>query len=50
MGNQKIKRVADFLEKLSVAGIALAVFQDNYSGIGWAAAFFVISLILTREA
>ena len=50
MGKQKIKRIADFLEKLAVAGIALAIFQDNFSGIGWAAVFFAFSLMLTREA
>jgi hypothetical protein len=49
-GEIQIKRVADFPEKLAVAGIALAVFQDNYSGIGWAAVFFVASLSMTREA
>ena len=50
MGKQKIKRIADFLEKLAVAGIALAIFQDNYSGIGQAIVFFIVSLALTREA
>jgi len=29
MGKQKIKRIADFLEKLAVAGIALGLFQNN---------------------
>jgi hypothetical protein len=50
MGKQKIKRIADFLEKLAVAGIALGIFQDNYSGIAPAVAFFAVSLVLTREA
>ena len=50
MGKQKIKRIADFLEKLAVAGIALGIFQENYSGIAPAVAFFFISLTLTREA
>jgi hypothetical protein len=49
MGKQKIKRIADFLEKLAVAGIALAIFQGNYSGVGPAIAFFIASLALTRE-
>jgi hypothetical protein len=49
MGGQRRKRVADFLEKLAVAGIALGVFQDNYSGILPAIAFFMVSLVLTRE-
>lgn len=50
MGKQKLKRIADFLEKLAVAGIALGIFQSNYSGMGWAAAFFIVSLYLTKEA
>jgi hypothetical protein len=49
MGRLKLKRVADFLEKLAVAGIALGIFQDNYSGIIPAVAFFVVSLALTKE-
>jgi hypothetical protein len=49
MGKQKIKRIADFLEKLAVAGIALGIFQENYSGIVPAVAFFSVSLALTRE-
>ena len=49
MGNQKIKRVADFLEKLAVAGIALGIFQNNYSGMWLAAVFFAVSLVLTKE-
>ncbi|MDR1684993.1 MAG: hypothetical protein LBR82_00880 [Desulfovibrio sp.] len=47
--NNRVKRVADFLEKLSVAGIALGIFQDNYSGLWLAIMFFVVSIILTRE-
>jgi len=50
MGKQKIKRVADFLEKLAVAGVALGLFQDNYSGMWLAAVFFAVSLALTKEA
>jgi hypothetical protein len=50
VGKQKIKRVADFLEKLAVAGIAVGIFQDNYSGIIPAVTFFVVSLALTKEA
>jgi hypothetical protein len=50
MGKHKIKRIADFLEKLAVAGIALGLFQNNYSGMWLAAAFFVVSLIMTKEA
>ena len=50
MEKHKIKRIADFLEKLAVAGVALAIFQSNYSGIAPAVAFFIASLALTREA
>ena len=50
MGKLKIKRTADFLEKLAVAGAALGIFQNNSSGIGWAAVFFALSMLLTREA
>ena len=49
MGKQRLKRIADFLEKLAVAGIALGIFQNNYSGMWMAGAFFVVSLILTSE-
>jgi len=49
MGKQKIKRIADFLEKLAVAGIALGIFQEKSSGMGLAIMFFVVSLMLTRE-
>ena len=50
MGKQRIKRVADFLEKLAVAGIALGIFQNSYSGMWLAGIFFVASLALTGEA
>jgi hypothetical protein len=49
VGKLKLKRVADFLEKLALAGIALGLFQNKYSGMWLAGVFFVISLILTRE-
>jgi hypothetical protein len=49
MGKQKIKRIADFLEKLAVAGIALGIFQGKSTGMGMAVAFFIVSLILTKE-
>ncbi|MDL2291366.1 hypothetical protein LJC09_04615 [Desulfovibrio sp. OttesenSCG-928-F20] len=50
MGKQRIKRIADFLEKLAVAGIALGIFQNNYSGMWLAGVFVVVSVIATREA
>ena len=45
----RLKRVADALEKLGVAGIAIGLFQNNYSGIGVALAFIMASILMTRE-
>ena len=45
----RVKRVADALEKLGVAGIAVAVFQGNTAGF-WIATFFLaMSIFLTKE-
>ena len=45
----RLKRVADALEKLGVAGIAVAVFQGNTAGF-WIATFFLaMSISLTKE-
>lgn len=48
-GMNRLKRIADFLEKLAVIGIGLAIYQDNTTGMGWAIFFFLTSLFLTRE-
>ncbi|MBO4313162.1 MAG: hypothetical protein J5838_02605 [Desulfovibrio sp.] len=46
----RLKRVADVLEKIGVAGIALAIFQERADKI-WAALLFIfISIILTKES
>lgn len=45
----RLKRVADALEKLGVAGIAVGIFQENMTGF-WAAILFLIaSISLTKE-
>jgi hypothetical protein len=43
----KRKRIADWLEKLSVAGLALGLFQGTILGLILGAGFFVGSLWLT---
>ena len=45
----RLKRVAVALEKLGVAGIAIAVFQGNMAGFWIAALFLAVSICLTRE-
>lgn len=45
----KLKRIADVLEKLGVAGIALGIFQNSSTGTGWAVSFLILSLMLTQE-
>ena len=44
----RIKRIADILEKLGVAGVALAIFQDTGHSVGWAIVSLVMSILLTR--
>lgn len=44
-----LKRVADWLEKMSVASIAVGVFQGQHLGLAIGAACFVGSLYLTRK-
>ena len=45
----RLKRVTDALEKLGVAGIAIALFQNNYSGLTLAIGLLFASVLLTRE-
>jgi hypothetical protein len=47
MEPNKVKRIADFLEKLAVAGVALGIYQGNAMGI-LAIPIFAFSLYLTR--
>ena len=54
---KRFKRVADALEKLGVAGIAVGIFKDPYTtkefwemaGFWAAAGFLVVSIIFTTE-
>ncbi len=48
MRANKIKRIADFLEKLAVVGIAMSLYQGNAMGL-WAIPIFMLSLYLTKE-
>ncbi|WP_165072881.1 hypothetical protein [Desulfovibrio sp. ZJ200] len=45
----RLKRVADTLEKLGVAGIAVGVFQGNMTGFWAAVIFLIVSISLTKE-
>lgn len=47
MEPEKIKRIADFLEKLAVAGVALSIYQGNALGL-LAVPMFALSLYLTK--
>jgi len=46
---EKLKRIADILEKLGVAGVALAIFQDKTQNLGWAILALALSIYLTRR-
>lgn len=39
-----IKRSADFLEKMSIASLAVGVFQGNHDGL-WLAGFCVVACV-----
>ena len=45
----KLRRIADMLEKLGVAGIALAIYQEQSTGVGWAILALLLSICLTRR-
>lgn len=46
---QLLRRTADWLEKMSVAAMAVGVFQARLDGMGIALACYLGSLWLTRE-
>lgn len=46
----RLKRIADILEKVGVAGVALALYQDHMTELWFAAIFLLLSIILTEEA
>ena len=48
MKPHKVKRIADFLEKLAVVGIAMSIYQGNWIGL-LAIPIFLVSLWLTKE-
>ncbi len=48
MDKVKLKRIADFLEKLAVAGVALGIYQGNAMGL-LAIPIFIVSLYMTKE-
>lgn len=48
MDKVRIKRIADFLEKLAVAGVALGIYQGNAMGL-MAIPIFAMSLYMTKE-
>ena len=45
----RLKRVTDALEKLGVAGMAVGLFRNEYSGFFGAVCLLIISVILTVE-
>ena len=45
----RLKRIADMLEKVGVASLAIGVFQEKEIGLYVAAACMVMSLIFTQE-
>jgi hypothetical protein len=50
LGGDMLKRIADWLEKVSVAGFAVGVFQDQLIlGLVLAVIALTLSLIITRK-
>lgn len=45
----RLKRIADMLEKIGVASFAVGVFQGNDYGLWLAAGCLTLSLLLTME-
>jgi|GEM_PF-5781464 len=45
----RLKRVADALEKLGVAGMAVGLFRNEMTGFWGAVCLLVVSIVLTRE-
>lgn len=48
MNPDRVKRIADFLEKLAVVGVGLSIYQGNLLGL-LAVPLFALSLYLTGE-
>ena len=49
-GGDMLKRTADWLEKMSVAAMAVGIFQGQSVGVFLGLGCFVASLYLTRKA
>lgn len=45
----RLKRIADLLEKIGVASLAVGLFQDNSKGFYIAVVCILASLLLTKE-
>ncbi len=45
----RLKRIADILEKIGVASLAVGLFQNNDSGLYIAVICLTLSLIFTKE-
>jgi len=45
----RLKRIADMLEKIGVASLAVGLFQNNDNGLYIAVACLTLSLIFTKE-
>ena len=45
----RIKRLADILEKLGIAGAAIGLFQGNQTGLWLGTGLLVVSLLFTME-
>jgi hypothetical protein len=45
----RIKRLADILEKLGIAGAAIGLFQGSQTGLWLGTALLAASLLFTRE-
>jgi len=45
----RMKRLADILEKLGIAGAAIGLFQDSRVGLWLGTGLLILSLLLTRE-
>lgn len=44
-----VKRTADWLEKMSVAAMAVGIFQFNFYGLGLGIACYIGSLYLSKK-
>jgi membrane-bound ClpP family serine protease len=45
----RVRRIADIMEKLGVASLAIGLFQDNRIGVTLGVVCLLLALALTRE-